>query len=45
MTVKPTAEKAEKIKGACEQLLSQEVVTIKELSQTIGIMVSNFPAV
>ena len=45
MTVKPTAEKVEKIKGACEQLLSQEVVTIKELSQTIGIMVSNFPAV
>ena len=45
MTVKITKEKSLKIKNACQDLLSKELVTIQSLFEVIGLMVASFPGV
>ena len=45
MLVMPTPDKVQKLKSACGKLLSKPVVTVQELAEVIGIIVSNFPGV
>jgi len=45
MLVRPTLEKAQKLKTTCEKLLTKPEVTVEELAEAIGIIVSNFPGV
>ena len=45
MLVRPTLEKAQKLKTTCEKLLTKPEVTVQELAEAIGIIVSNFPGV
>ena len=45
MLVRPTHEKGEKLKSACEKLLTKPELTVQELAEVIGIIVSNFPGV
>ena len=45
MLVRPTPEKAQKLKSACEKLLTKPELTVQELAEVIGIIVSNFPGV
>jgi hypothetical protein len=45
MTVKLTEEKSKKLKLACEKILKQTFVTIRQLSRVVGIMVASFPGV
>ena len=43
MTVRPTPEKAEKLQQRCSTLLSKTHVSIQEVSEVTGSMVSMFP--
>lgn len=45
MLVRPTLEKAQNLKTTCEKLLTKPEVTVQELDEAIGIIVSNFPGV
>ena len=45
MHITLTLEKKEKLKDMCSTLLSEPVITINELSQIIGKLVSSFPGV
>lgn len=45
MLVRPTLEKAQKLKTTCGKLLTKPEVTVQELAEAIGIIVSNFPGV
>ena len=45
MLVQPTLEKAQKLKTTCDKLLIKPEVTVQELGEAIGIIVSNFPGV
>ena len=45
MLVRPTLEKAQKLKTTCEKLLTKPELTVQELAEAIGIIVSNFPGV
>ena len=45
MLVRPTLEKAQKLKTTCEKLLTKPEVTVQELAEAIGTIVSNFPGV
>lgn len=45
MLVRPTPEKAQKLKSACKKLLTKPELTVQELAEVIGIIVSNFPGV
>ena len=45
MSVSPTTEKAEKVKFACENILTKEEVTIREFAKVVGLLVSNLPGV
>ena len=43
MLVRPTPDKAQKLKSACKKLLTKPEVTIQELADVIGLIVSIFP--
>lgn len=45
MLVRPTLEKAQKLKTTCAKLLTKPEVTVQELAEAIGIIVYNFPGV
>jgi len=45
MKVFLTAEKREKIILACQQLLKKSIISIREVAQVIGLLVSSLPAV
>jgi len=45
MLVRPKLEKAQKLKTTCQKLLTKTEVTVQELAEAIGIIVSNFPGV
>ena len=45
MLARPTLEKAQKLKTTCEKLLTKPEVTVQELDEAIGTIVSNFPEV
>ena len=45
MTVKLTAQKAAKVKSACQMLLSTNLVTLRNLTKVIGLLVSSLPGV
>ena len=45
MTVRPTPEKADKLKMRCWALLAKPHASINEVSEVIGLMVSMFPGV
>jgi hypothetical protein len=45
MTVTPTSKKLTKIVAACEHLLKQTSIIIRELASLIGTLVSTFPGV
>ena len=45
MTVRPTLEKADKLKTRCSALLTKTHASIQEVSEVIGLMVSMFPGV
>ena len=45
MLVRPTLEKAQKLKTTCEKLLTKPEVTVQELAEAISTIVSNFPRV
>ena len=45
MKVFLTAEKTEKIILACQQLLKKSIISIREVAQVIGLLVSSLPAV
>lgn len=45
MTVRPTPEKAEKLKQKCLAVLTKTHVSIHDVSEVIGLMVSMFPGV
>jgi hypothetical protein len=44
MTVKLLPAKAAKVKAACQNLLTKNSATIREVAQVIGFLVSSFPA-
>ena len=44
MTVKLLPHKVAKIKSMCNELLSKQQPTIREVAQVIGVLVSSFPA-
>ena len=43
MTVTPTGEKVERILSVCTTLLKTQIPTIKQVTEVISILVSNFP--
>ena len=45
MSVSPTTEKAERVKVACENILTKEKVTIREFAKVVGLLVSSLPGV
>ena len=45
MTVRPTPEKAEKLKQKCSAVLTKIRVSIHDVSEVIDLMVSMFPGV
>ena len=45
MTVRPTPEKAAKVKQKCLAVLTKTHVSIQNVSEVIGLMVSMFPGV
>ena len=45
MTIRPTPEKAEKLKQKCLAVLTKTHVSIHDVSEVIGLMVSMFPGV
>ena len=45
MTIRLPPVKAERVRLACQSLLDKSKMTIREVAQVIGLMVSSFPAV
>ena len=44
MTVTFTEDKVQRILSVCATLLQTEMLTIRQVAEVIGILVSNFPA-
>ena len=42
MTVSLTPEKKHKLKRACQQVLQQDVITVRQFTEVIGILVASF---
>ena len=45
MTVALTGEKAVKVKEACQQLLQDKTITIREVAKVLGLLTSSLPGV